>query len=298
MQEIVSLLALQSLPGIGSVKARALVERNEEPPGYTSALTKAQETLEREQELGVTHLGYYDQGYPALLEEISSPPLVLRVRGPIGVLSYPHLAIVGTRKPTQFGISAVEAVVETIANESFGVVSGLAKGIDSAAHKAALKEGLITIAVLGGGVDKPTPSENRGLAEEILDAGGTLIAEVACGVAPSARTLVARNRIQSGLSLAVFIGQSGLRGGTMHTARFACEQGRPIWCPVPAIDNPGNAGLTALLDIAAEALPDNLVAFAGARKLTSSLGDRPLAKPLVRADLNSFLDELVRLRNR
>ena len=292
MRSVQSLLALQSLPGIGQAKARQLVGASEEPPGYDAALLNAKDALEREQDIGVAHIGYYDSKYPALLRCIPSPPLVLRVRGQVASLSQAALAVVGTRKPTLFGLSAVEVVIAKIAAEGFGIVSGLALGIDSAAHRAALKEGLTTVAVLGGGVERPYPAENRALAEEILLSGGALVAEVACGVTPSARTLVARNRIQTGLALAVFIGQTGLRGGTLHTARFAAEQGKPIWCPVPTPSGQAGAGLSALLELPADSLPDRLPAFAGAKRLMGKLGAVPLARPLSREGLDAFLCEL------
>lgn len=177
-------------------------------------------------------VGFFDATFPERLKHIPSPPAVLWFRGALPPNEDPALAVVGTREPTQWGVLVAQNAVES-AGAGVSIISGLALGIDGTAHARALRVGTPTFAVLGGGVDSPTPKEHLGLAAEILEQGGGLIAEVPPGTKPSARTLVARNRLQAGLSDAVVVAQCGLGSGTMHTARFALLQGRPLIVPEP-----------------------------------------------------------------
>ena len=187
--------------------------------------------------------------YPAALRAIPSPPASLWWRGELPPES--AVAVVGTRRPTSFGRRAAVAVARSAVEAGFAVVSGLAAGIDAAAHRAALDAGGRTFAVLGSGVDVPTPVENRRLAEEIVGHGGGLLAEVPPGVGRTARALVARDRIQSGLSLAVVVCQSEVGGGAMHTARFALAQGRLLVVVRPPDDDAGLAAFTGNLALCA-----------------------------------------------
>ena len=169
-------------------------------------------------------IGIGEPGYPANLRSIPFPPKVLWVRGalpPVGAV-----AIVGTRHPTRFGRSVAHAAACSAVAAGLAVISGLAAGIDTVAHESALAAGGRTWAVLGSGVDVPTPVSNTVLAEEIVASGGGLLAEVPPGTPVGRRRLVARDRIQSGLSLAVVICQCEISSGAMHTARFAAIQGR------------------------------------------------------------------------
>ncbi len=136
------------------------------------------------------------------------------------------VAIVGTRHPTPFGRSVADAAASSAVAAGLAVVSGLAAGVDTVAHESALAAGGLTCAVLGSGVDVPTPVENAALAERIVASAGCLVAEVPPGSAVRPRQLVARDRIQSGLSLAVVICQCETSSGAMHTARFAVVQDR------------------------------------------------------------------------
>ena len=166
------------------------------------------------------------EGYPDRLASIDSAPKVLWLLG-----SPPPeraVAIVGTRRPTAFGLWWAGLVAEAAVRAGFGVVSGLAPGVDTVAHRAALAAGGRTWAVLGSGVDVPTPPANAGLAREIATSGGGLLAEVPPGTPGSTRRRVARDRIQSGLSCAVVVCQCETSSGTMHTARFAVLQGRVL----------------------------------------------------------------------
>jgi DNA processing protein len=165
-----------------------------------------------------------EAGYPARLASVPSPPGTLWVRG--GLPPVAAVAIVGTRHPTRFGRDVAQAAAYSAVAAGLGVVSGLAAGVDTVAHESALAAGGATWAVLGSGVDVPTPLSNSALAEEIISSGGGLISEVPPGTPVRRSQLVARDRIQSGLSLAVVICQCETSSGAMHTARFAAVQGR------------------------------------------------------------------------
>lgn len=169
-------------------------------------------------------IGIDAPGYPPSLRSIPSPPKTLWVLGSLPPAD--AVAIVGTRHPTRFGRSVAEAAAGSAVHAGLAVVSGLAAGIDTVAHESALAAGGRTWAVIGSGVDVPTPICNGPLAEQIVASGGGLIAEVPPGTPVSRRNLVARDRIQSGLSLVVVICQCELSSGAMHTARFAAVQGR------------------------------------------------------------------------
>jgi len=194
-------------------------------------------------------VGYFDPDYPSRLQQIASAPAVLWVRGtaPTGNAA----AVVGTRNPTRAGVDRIHKVVSVLVSADYGVVSGLATGVDTAAHEAALAEGGQTWAYLGSGVDLPTPRENINLADRIVSAGGGLLAEVDLGTKPSSRTLVARDRLQSGTSSLTVIGQSGIPSGTLHTARFTIEQERRLVVvapPASEANDPAWAGNMALCD--------------------------------------------------
>lgn len=169
-------------------------------------------------------IGIDAPGYPAGLRSIPSPPKTLWVRGTLPPAA--AVAVVGTRHPSRFGRSVADAAARSAVAAGLAVISGLAAGIDTVAHESALAAGGLTWAVLGSGVDVPTPISNAALAEEIVARGGGLIAEVPLGTPVGRQQLVARDRIQSGLSLAVVICQCETSSGAMHTARFAVVQGR------------------------------------------------------------------------
>lgn len=191
----------------------------------------------------------YDDDWPQWCRELTSPPAVLYGRGSRPTAE--AVAVVGTRAPTLFGERVVAGVVDSAAAQGVGIVSGLARGIDSMAHRRALEAGTATWAILGGGVDQPTPSENLDLADEILGAGGGLLSEQPPGTEPNAQRLVARNRLQAAASTQVVIAQCGIPSGTLHTARFAIEQGRRLVVARPKpgwVDEPESAGNVALSD--------------------------------------------------
>lgn len=191
-------------------------------------LERAWKTANDAAEDRVRIVPFDDAHYPKRLRWIPDPPPFLYVKGELGDLER-AVAVIGTRQPTDLALQATRAVVESLtADPSVRVVSGLALGVDTAAHRAALDFGLVTVAVLAGGLDSIYPRKNAKLADDILERGGVLISEMPVGAKLSPYNLVARDRIQSGLSLATFLMQSSLGGGSMHTAFFTLEQGRTL----------------------------------------------------------------------
>ena len=244
----------------------------------------------------VHELTLSNERYPDRLRDLSDPPPLLYVRGDVELLARERLvAVIGTREPTVFGISAAEELTGALADDGWGIVSGLAKGIDTIAHRTALEHGAPTIAVMGGGLDSVYPAENKGLAAQIVEEGGALISEQPFGEQARPQHLIARDRLQSGLSVAVVVAQSGLRSGTMHTTRFAATQGRPLFCPVPHNENAASEGLRVLLERPARELCSILPAWRGAKALCERLGDQPLARPVTRDGLEEFVQAVERL---
>src|SRR5262249_37297938 len=179
--------------------------------------------------MGARAVTLEDEDYPALLKEIYDPPLVLYVLGDYkSAFAQPALAVVGSRRCSSYGRSAAEMLAADLASRGIAIVSGLARGIDTAAHKAALEAGGITIAVLGSGLDEVYPKENSGLAEAIC-ASGALLTELPLGVPPLPQHFPFRNRIISGLSLGTLVIEAADRSGSLITARTAMEQNREVF---------------------------------------------------------------------
>lgn len=172
-------------------------------------------------------LTYWDADYPPLLRNIAQPPLVLFVQGDVSLLSFPQLAVVGTRKPTLVGLRNAYEFGREIARTGMVVTSGLALGIDAEAHRGALEAGK-TIAVLGTGVDQIYPKRHRDLAQKISESG-VLLSEFPTGTAPLAENFPRRNRIISGLSAGVLVIEADLKSGSLLTAKAALEQGREVF---------------------------------------------------------------------
>jgi DNA protecting protein DprA len=295
------LLALQTLPRIGRVRTLrlALFTTNydawleEAGRQWPKALDTADRLLDECVQHDISVLGLFDENYPERLRALHDPPLLLFVHGSVGALNEEKLvAVVGTREPTKFGCSATEDITALLAEHAWGVVSGLAKGIDTLAHGAALKHHTLTIAVLAGGLDRVYPKENTELADAIVDQGGAIVAEVPPGARPQKSSFVARNRLQTGLSAAVVATQTGVKGGTMHTARHAAGQGRPLFCPKPHSRHEKSEGLNLLLTAPARDLWRLVPAFGRDRKMCERLGDHPLACPVTREDVDAFIERL------
>ena len=174
-------------------------------------------------------LTYDDALYPERLREIFDPPPVLWALGDVSLLSRPAIAIVGTRQPTPYGTGMAEILARDLALRKMVILSGMARGVDTAAHRGALTAKGKTIAVWGTGVDVIYPKENKSLAEDILSGGGTILSEYRLGTFPAPQNFPKRNRILSGMSVGVLVVEAGENSGTRVTARCALEQDRDVY---------------------------------------------------------------------
>ncbi len=258
-------ILLNMVDGIGPVRVRAMCDAFGSPEAVWSAPAAALATVrgigpkvaegivsqrggldaEREEaaaaKLGARLVTPVDEEYPAPLKNIYDPPLCLYVRGMLEKKDEQALAIVGTRRASHYGSAQADTLAYQASKAGFTVVSGLARGIDTVAHKAALKAGGRTLAVLGGAMDKLYPPENRELAEEIVE-HGALISEFTLGREPDRTTFPYRNRIVSGLSKGVLVVEAGVSSGAMNTAEQALEQGRSVMAVPGRVDMEGARG--------------------------------------------------------
>ena len=189
----------------------------------------AEEEWARVAAQGATVVTYSCQEYPERLKEIYDPPPVLWVRGAAKLLSRPGIAIVGTRHPSPYGSGMAEILARDLAVRRLLIISGMARGVDSCAHKGALAARMPTVAVWGTGIDVVYPKENKKLAEEILAFGGAIVSELPMGTFPAPQNFPRRNRILSGLSVAVLVVEASENSGTRVTARCAAEQNRDLF---------------------------------------------------------------------
>jgi DNA processing protein len=193
------------------------------------ARVEAEQELQRVREQRGAVLTYEDADYPERLREIFDPPPVLWTLGDVRLLARPAIAIVGTRHPTPYGTGMAEVLARDLASRRLVVLSGMARGIDTAAHRGALAASGSTVAVWGTGIDVIYPKENKALAENILVAGGAIISEYRLGTFPAPQNFPKRNRILSGMSIGVLVVEAGENSGTRVTARCALEQDRDVY---------------------------------------------------------------------
>jgi DNA processing protein len=186
------------------------------------------------------------EDYPEALREIHDPPLVLYARGNLGALSRPVVAIVGTRRPTYYGLQMAEGLARDLGERGVTVVSGLARGIDAAAHRGCTESGGTTVAVLGCGIDIVYPRENRQLTLKILGTG-LLLTEFVPGTSPSPQNFPVRNRIISGLALGTLIVEASEYSGSLITARLAMEQNREVFALPGNLTSPQSFGPNFLI---------------------------------------------------
>ena len=251
----VSILALMKLKRIGRARALAIVDRPIDETGPEScrealldrmararmprvqsatisdAWMRSEEQLSRGSEFGVHAISFHDEEYPARLREIADPPALLFAKGNLQGLYAPKaLAVVGTRKPTPDGKKLALRSGRIAVQHGYAIVSGLALGCDTYAHEGCLEARGIGVAVLAHGLDRVYPAANRDLADRLLEAGGCLASEYPVGMTPVRSAFAERDRIQSGLSDGVLVIETDVRGGTMHTVRFALRQNRAVGC--------------------------------------------------------------------
>ncbi|SDI58355.1 DNA-processing protein DprA [Pseudomonas panipatensis] len=188
-----------------------------------------------------------DPGYPALLAELADAPPLLFVQGDPQALERPQLAVVGSRRASRPGLDCARAFARALAEGGFAITSGLALGIDGAAHEGALAAGGQTLAVLGTGLERIYPSRHRDLARRITEQGGALLSELVLDCAPHAANFPRRNRIISGLSLGVLVVEASPSSGSLITARMAAEQGREVYAIPGSIHHPGARGCHELI---------------------------------------------------
>lgn len=297
-------VAFNRVPGIGVVKFRRLLGRFGELTRAwdaprrelllagidtravdaierVRAETQPARELERVRRAGAAALIWRDAQYPALLAAIDDPPPVLYVRGTLTAADAQAVAMVGTRRATVYGRDVAERLAAGLATNGFTVVSGLAKGVDTHAHRGALAAGGRTIAVLGHGIDLVYPAENRRLASQIVERGA-LISDYAVGIGPLADNFPPRNRIISGLSAGVVVVEAGEGSGALITSNYAAEQGRDVFAvpgPITSLASRGCHRLIqqgAKLVESAEDIMQDLnphMATLQARQLTLDLGD-------------------------
>ena len=253
MEEVLISVALLFKKGFGPRSYISLVEKygnlsealKEEKIELDRELLKAEKEIENVRKLGIEIVPLCSEQYPPLLKEIHQPPIVLYIKGTFPKL--PCIAVVGSRKTSDYGRRIAFSIGKFLSENGISTVSGLAYGIDSAAHRGAIKGNGKTIAVLGSGVDLIYPKGNTGLAEKIVETGGAIVSEFPLGTKPSKENFPRRNRIISGLSHAVIVVEAGEKSGALITADFAAEQGRTVFAVPGNIDSSLSRGTNRLI---------------------------------------------------
>lgn len=332
-------LALSLTPGLGPTKARRLVEFFGGPEGvFRASLTEleatgiqavsaqslatgkslelANEETTRAASAHVRILTVNDGDYPENLKQIYDPPLVLYVRGDASVLTQPGIAVVGTRHPTPYGSAMSERLSCDLAARGLIILSGMARGVDTSAHRGAISTKGKTVAVFGTGIDVIYPKENTRLSEQILSLGGALISEFPMGTFAAPQNFPIRNRIISGISIGVLVVEAAEYSGTRITARCALEQNREVFAVPGNVTNKNSWGPNTLIKQGAklvatwediwEELPENVrlalrpAQDESAAPQTASLFSEPEIRPhekrilaLLKADESTHIDELV-----
>jgi DNA processing protein len=256
-------------------------------------------------EQGATLVSYSCPEYPERLREIYDAPPLLWVRGDVGLLKRPSIAIVGTRHPSPYGAGIAEMLARDLAARRVLVVSGMARGVDTCAHKGALAARMPTLAVWGTGIDVVYPKENKNLAGEILATGGTIVTEQPMGTFPAPQNFPLRNRILSGLSLGVLVVEGAENSGTRVTARCAEEQNREIYAVPGNVTNKNSwipntlikqgAKLVATWEDVWEDLPTHVKRELGTEAEVESKPDEPaslMPDPALRPQEAMVLDVL------
>jgi len=233
---------LRCVKGIGPELARRITSPEERPD--------ADREIKRAENIGARIVTFLDDEYPARLKEIHDPPLALYVRGTFETFDRHSIAIVGSRRTTLYGRTVADRLAYQLAKAGLMVVSGLARGIDTAAHEGALKGGGRTGAVIGSALDHLYPPENRALSQKI-EKSGYLMSEFPLGTEPGKTTFPMRNRIVSGVCVGIIVVEAGRGSGALITANQAMEQGRIVFAVPGRIDAPTSRGCHDLLKLGA-----------------------------------------------
>ena len=281
MTDTEAAIILNMLPGVGPVRFGRLMERFGSPsaimeakgselrrvegigPEVSALIASWNEHADLDAELalaekaGARVITREAPEYPPLLREIHDPPIILYVLGKIEERDHGHgIGIVGTRKASHYATEAAKKLGYQLAYAGLTVYSGLARGIDTAAHQAAIAANGRTIAVLGSGLSLPYPEENIPLAEKIVSGHGAVISEFPMATAPTRQTFPRRNRIISGCSFGLLVVEAGLNSGALISAREAGEQGRSLYAVPGRIDQPGTLGSNRLIQQGAKLVID------------------------------------------
>jgi DNA processing protein len=269
-QEATCWLALSLTQGLGPTRIKKLVEHFGRPDRVLQAslteleatgmlavsaqsiatgksLDLAQQECAKASDAGARIVALSDPEYPARLKEIYDPPVVLYVRGNVALLAKPGIAVVGTRHPTPYGSGMAERLSIDLATHGLVIISGMARGVDTAAHRGAISAKGKTIAVFGTGIDVTYPKENTRLAEQILALDGALISEFPVGTFAAPQNFPIRNRIISGMSVGVLVVEAAEYSGTRITSRCALEQNRDVYAVPGNVTNKNAWGPNTLI---------------------------------------------------
>ncbi len=280
-EELLAVLHLKRLPGIGALLGKRLIERfgsavgvlRAEPEAWAGvegiterAIAALRRNRSPRRELaeeirctlqrGIRMLSLTDADYPPLLREIPDPPSILYVRGDPAAMATLPVAVVGSRMPTRYGRDTAHRLSQELARRGFTVVSGLAVGIDAAAHEGALAAGGKTVAVLGSGLERIYPAQNVPLARRILSSSGAVASEFEPDAGPEPWRFPVRNRVISGVSLGCLVVEAGVRSGALITARLAADQGREVFAVPGSVHSPRSAGTHGLIKQGAKLVED------------------------------------------
>ena len=260
--ELLLILALSLKKGYGFHRIKKLINDygslkegvEREKIEISQELELAEEEIEKAKRLNVEIIPFTSEKYPKRLLNIQQPPLVLYVKGELK--ENPAVAVVGSRRCSSYGRSVAYRLGKFLSENGITVVSGLALGIDSAAHRGALSGGGNTVAVLGSAIDMVYPLENRPLAEKIVEKGGAVVSEFPLGTKARKEFFPRRNRIVSGLSDCVVVVEAAERSGTFITVNYALEQGKDVLAVPGSIDSPFSKGTNRLIKEGAPPLTD------------------------------------------
>ncbi len=334
-------LALSLTPGLGPTRIKKLIEHyGAAERVFQATLTEleaagmravsaqsiasgksyelAQQECAKAAKAGARIISLSDLEYPSRLKEIYDPPVILFVKGCVEVLAQPGIAMVGTRHPTPYGSGMAERLSTDLAARGLVIISGLARGIDTASHRGAVAAKGKTVAVLGTGIDVMYPKENTRLTEQIVALGGALISEFPVGTFPAPQNFPIRNRIISGMSAGVLVVEAAEYSGTRITSRLALEQNRDVYAVPGNVTNKNSWGPNTLIkqgaklvatweDVWEELPPDIQAALSSMQNespepATASLFPDEVTSPdekkilkLLKADESTHIDQLVEL---
>jgi DNA processing protein len=269
-QQSIYWLALALTPGLGPTRIKKLIEHygtaehvfraslteleatgmrvvSAQSIATGKSLELAQQESAKAAEAGARVISLSDSEYPSRLKEIYDPPAILFVKGSVETLAQPGIAMVGTRHPTPYGSGMAERLSTDLAARGLVIISGLARGIDTASHRGAIVVKGKTVAVLGTGIDVMYPKENTRLAEQIVALGGALVSEFPVGTHPEPQNFPIRNRIISGMSVGVLVVEAAEYSGTRITSRCALEQNRDVYAVPGNVTNKNSWGPNTLI---------------------------------------------------